>query len=68
MVLNSSVYPSGTALAARSVPMLPEAPTILSMTTGWPQASLSFWPTRRTRKSGALPGGAGTITRTDFSG
>ena len=41
---------------------------MLSMTTGWPQDSESFCPTSLARMSGALPGGAGTTIRTDFSG
>jgi hypothetical protein len=55
-----SVWPSGAALATRSVAMLPLAPARFSTTTGWPMFSDSFAATRRAAMSGAPPGGMGT--------
>ena len=50
------VSPSGAALATESAPLLPPAPGLLSISTGWFQATLSFSPIRRARMSGAPPG------------
>ena len=41
---------------------------MLSTVTGCPHISDNFMPTMRTSASGALPGGAGTTTRTGRSG
>jgi hypothetical protein len=60
LATSTSMWPSGGLLATRSVPMMPVAPARLSMTTGWPQASVSFWPMRRAARSIAPPGEAGT--------
>src|SRR4051794_35817876 len=38
------------------------------MITGWPQDSLSRWPTSRARMSVTPPAGNGTTTRTGFDG
>src|SRR5258708_5545377 len=48
--------------------MLPPAPSTLSITSACPHMSPSFGASRRERKSGALPGGAGTITRIGLDG
>src|SRR5262249_52361665 len=61
-------YPSGVALLAASSPMLPEAPGLLSMMTGAPSPSVSFWPTRRASESVVPPGGNGAIIRTGLPG
>src|SRR6187551_698820 len=52
----SSVYPSGAAFAAISVPMMPLAPARSSTTICWPHASVSLWPIRRDMMSGPDPG------------
>src|SRR5687768_217319 len=59
-----SVYPSGLARAASSVPIRPLAPPRLSTTTGWPQPSESFCATVREMMSVPPPGGNGTMRRT----
>ena len=61
-MVNSSVWPSGSALATRPVPRLPPAPGLLSTTTGWPSAAASGSATRRAMRSGELPGGNGTTS------
>jgi len=43
------------------MPMLPEAPALLSITTCWPRRSPSFGAMRRATKSEAPPGANGTI-------
>src|SRR6185295_10602144 len=61
---SSSVWPSLSALATRSAPMLPPAPVLFSTTTGWPMASCSFGPIRRARMSLVPPGANGTMILT----
>jgi hypothetical protein len=51
----SSVWPSGAALATNCAPMLPDAPALLSTTTGLPSASPSFCDSRRATASTAPP-------------
>jgi len=63
LVPMSSVYPSGLALAAISVPMLPPMPERLPITTDWPQASASLGPAARASRSTTLPGGNGATIR-----
>jgi hypothetical protein len=55
-------------LATISVPTMPPAPERLSMTTCCPQASVSFCPIPRARKSVDPPGGNGTTIRIGFVG
>ena len=64
----NSVWPSGALLATRSVPILPEAPTRFSTTTGWPQRSVSFWATIRAMMSVPPPGVKATTIRTGLVG
>ena len=47
---------------------MPPAPGRLSMTTCWPQASVSFWPMKRARMSVLPPGVNGTISLTGLVG
>ena len=61
---SSSVWPSLSALATKSAPMLPPAPVLFSTTTGWPMASCSFGPIRRARMSLVPPGANGTMILT----
>src|SRR5712672_2669736 len=61
-VLMSIVYPSGMALATRSVPMIPFAPDRLSMMTGLPKDSESFWVITRPKMSAGPPAGNGTTS------
>jgi len=68
LATRASMWPSGAALATASVPMMPVAPGLLSMTTAWPQASVSFCPTRRAVMSMAPPGDAGMTMVIDFFG
>ena len=51
------VLPSGGALATASVPMMPLAPGLLSISTVWPSRSCSFWPISRAVTSVKPPGG-----------
>ncbi len=64
----SSVYPSGAALATRSVAMLLPAPVTFSTTTDLPHASLNLSANNRAVTSGATPGGKPTMIRTPCSG
>src|SRR6185369_9392028 len=48
--------------------MLPDAPTLFSMITGWPIDSASCWPMMRATTSFAPPGAKPTITRMGLSG
>src|SRR6476660_25764 len=43
--------------------MVPPAPPRLSITTGWPRLSCSFWPSTRPTMSVPPPGGYGTTRR-----
>jgi len=63
--VKSSVYPSGAARATALAPIEPEPPTRFSITTGLPQCSVSFWPTRRAITSSGPPAVKGT---TNFTG
>src|ERR1700676_4333172 len=51
-----------------SAPMFPPAPVRLSITTGWPHASVSFLPTSRPNVSAIPPTGNGTTMRIGLSG
>jgi hypothetical protein len=62
------VYPSGADFAASCKPMTPLAPARLSMIDGWPQASVSFWPTTRMIASPDPPGENGVMMRMGFDG
>ena len=62
LLANSSVRPSGADFATRSPPMVPVAPGRLSMMTGTPRRSESFWPTMRATVSVGPPGAFGTIS------
>ena len=53
---------------AISVPMMPLAPGRVSITTGWPQASLIFCPRMRAIVSVVPPGFHGTIMRIGLVG
>src|SRR4030095_15674269 len=64
----TSVYPSGGAFAAASVPMMVFAPTRLSTTSCWPHSSASFCPGMRARVSTALPAENGTMRWTGLFG
>ena len=61
--LTSKVLPSGAARTTASVPMLPEAPTRFSTTTGRLRRSESLGPTVRAIRSMPVPGVKGTIRR-----
>src|SRR6266702_2965896 len=63
-----SVWPSGGALATKSVPMLPPEPVLFSMTTGCPNAPDRRGPSARAVKSVIPPGGKVTISRIGFDG
>ena len=54
-----SVWPS-VALATASMPSMPPAPGLFSMTTGWPQREASLSLMARTIRSSELPGPVGT--------
>ena len=62
--ISSRVWPSFSALATRSAPILPPAPVLFSTTTGWRMASCSFGPMRRARMSEVPPGANGTMILT----
>ena len=55
-MLTPMVEPSGGALAIASVPRLPLAPALLSITIGWPVRLASLSPTMRAMMSGVEPG------------
>src|SRR5260221_7399073 len=63
-----SVYPSGADLAATSTPMVPSAPGLLSITTGWPRRVPSLSATTRARLSTPPPAAYGTTMWTGLSG
>jgi hypothetical protein len=63
LLVNSTVWPSGGALAASAMPMLPPAPARLSMTTGCPHDSDIFCPITRAATSVGPPGANGTMKR-----
>ena len=60
--LTNSVCPSGAARTTASVPMLPEAPTLFSTTTGRPSLCESLGPTVRAMRSMPVPGVNGTMS------
>src|SRR5436190_18769086 len=62
------VYPSGAALAIRSLPIDAPAPPTFSTTTGWPIRSDSFAASGREKPSVEPPGGKGTIHLIGFDG
>src|SRR3990172_7218982 len=64
----SSVWPSGGALATKSVPILPPAPVRFSTITGWPSASASLGARMRAVKSAMPPGGRVAIIRSGLVG
>ncbi len=66
--INSSVWPSGSALATATAPMLPPAPGRFSTTTGCFHISLSFWPSARASTSDVPPGANGTMMRIGLLG
>ena len=68
METTRSVYPSGGAFAARSVPMTPPAPPRLSTTTCLPHRSPSCVAIMRPTMSLLPPGGNGTMSRTGLAG
>ena len=53
--MSSSVYPSGAALATDSAAIVPPPPGRVSISTCWPQASVSFCPKMRATMSGPVP-------------
>ena len=63
MVAISRVWPSGSALATKSAPILPPAPARLSTTMGWPSSSPSRSAITRAVTSVAPPAWKGTIRR-----
>jgi hypothetical protein len=67
-VFDPIVWPSGGARATTSVPIVPDAPVRLSITTCWPRFSESLAPVRRARMSTLPPGAKGTIQRIGFVG
>jgi len=62
------VWPSAAAIFAASEAMMPLAPGLLSTTTGWPQACVSFWLTSRAMMSVAPPGAKGMMKRIGLDG
>src|SRR4051812_336954 len=62
-VAASSVWPSAGAFATVSAATKPEAPGLLSITTGWPRDSGSFAASGRLMMSFDPPAGEGTTTR-----
>ena len=64
----SSVWPSGSACAARSAPMLPPAPVFCSMMIGWPHLACSLSATMRASTSLMPPAGNGTMNLTGLLG
>ena len=59
----SRVYPSGSALATMSAPMLPPAPGLFSMMIGCPSVLASSSPTARASTSTRPPAGNGATMR-----
>ena len=57
------VWPSAGALATASAPMLPPAPGLFSITTGWPSERAICSPSVRAMVSIAPAGGNGTTQR-----
>src|ERR1700675_1911207 len=55
------IYPSGAALATRSVPIRPAAPGWFSTTIAWPMFSDMRWARIRAALSTALAAASGTI-------
>ena len=53
---------------ASVAPIEPDPPIWLSITTGLPHRSPSFWPTRRAITSSGPPAANGTTNRTGFEG
>src|SRR5262249_17212310 len=64
----SSVWPSGSALATTSAPILPPAPGRFSTMTGWPRVLASSSPTARASTSTSPPAGNAAIMRMAFVG
>src|SRR3954452_9685727 len=62
------VCPSGSALAAAAIPMVPPAPGRFSTTNGWPSCSERRCVTVRAMMSVALPAVNGTMTCTRLVG
>ena len=67
-MLTPMVVPSGAALATASVPMLPLAPGLLSMTNGWPSFFCKWSAIRRATTSGVEPAPNGTTIFTGLVG
>jgi hypothetical protein len=68
MKMKASVYPSGAALAVRSVAMTPLAPARFSMTIPCPNASDRSGAMARATASVGPPGGTPTINLTGLTG
>src|SRR6185436_13538077 len=68
IVAMNSVWPSASAFAATSVPIVPLAPARFSTTTPCPHASWSFAPTTRATMSVPPPGGNATMIFTGLVG
>jgi hypothetical protein len=64
----SSVYPSGSALATASAPILPAAPVRFSITTGCPHFFASHSVKMRGITSAVPPAGNGTMILTAREG
>src|SRR5437879_3537392 len=62
------VYPSGSAFAVRSRPMVSAPPGRLSITICWPSSLPSSAPRMRATVSVALPAACGTMSLTGLSG
>ena len=60
---STQVFPSGAARATSRVPIEPEAPPLLSTTTGTPSAALRCGCSRREMASTLPPGGKGATRR-----
>ena len=67
-MLTPSVCPSGAALAAAAVPVLPLAPARFSTTNGTPSRCCRPSPTMRARLSGVDPAMNGTMMVTVRAG
>src|SRR6185503_6051194 len=68
IVAMKSVWPSGSARAAASVPIVPLAPARFSTTTGWPQRSARRGARSRATMSVPPPGGNATMIRIGLLG